>query len=76
MLLKKRIETELDNITVGEYNFERVDRFKYVGITITSDNNITEELREFIQNAKAKANLCLYAWHKVFESQGLSRSTK
>jgi len=38
------------NVTMKEYNFERVTIFKYLEATITQDNNLTEEIKVRIQS--------------------------
>lgn len=35
-----RRDTVGQNITIDNYNFERVTEFKYIGAVITADNNI------------------------------------
>lgn len=60
------------NVTMGEYNFERVATFKYLGATIVQDNNLTEEIKVRIQSG----NKCLYALKSVLASKNISRRTK
>lgn len=43
------------NVTIYNLNFERVECFKYLGATITADNDVTEEIKGRIQSA----NRCL-----------------
>lgn len=45
------------NLTKDPYNFERVEPFKYLGTTITADNDITEETKARIQTS----NRCMYS---------------
>lgn len=60
------------NVTMGEYNFERVATFKYLGATIAQDNNMIEEIKVRIQSG----NKCLYALKSVLASKNISRRTK
>lgn len=34
------------NVTMNQYYFGRVQDFKYLGATITSDNNMTKEINK------------------------------
>ncbi|CAG9832524.1 unnamed protein product [Diabrotica balteata] len=40
------------NITIDDFNFERVREFKYLGTTITEDNNGTEEINNRYRSIK------------------------
>lgn len=56
------------NVTMDEWNFEIVDKFKYNG-TVTTDNDIEEEIPSRIHSG----NCCLYALRWMFTSKNLSR---
>lgn len=60
------------NVIMGYYNFARVRSFRYLEITITECNNITEKLKDRIQST----NPCLVALSRVLKSEMLSRITK
>jgi len=45
------------NNTIDTYNFERVERFKYLGATITADNDVTEEIKGRITSRKSMSVL-------------------
>lgn len=60
------------NVTINTFNFERVQRFKYLGAVITADNDVTEEIKNRIQSA----NRCLFALNKLIKSKNLTRSSK
>jgi len=60
------------NVTIDTYNFERVERFKYLGATITVDNDVTEEIKGRIQAAKR----CLFSLNNFFKSKNISRTSK
>lgn len=34
------------NVTTEKYNFQRAERFKYLGMKITTDNDVREDKRE------------------------------
>lgn len=38
------------NIRMDQYNFEEVNQFKYLGTTITFNNNITQKINIRIQS--------------------------
>lgn len=60
------------NVTIDTFNFERVERFKYLGATITTDNDITEEIKGRIQSTSR----CIYSLHNIIKSKFLTRTTK
>ncbi|XP_055375384.1 uncharacterized protein LOC129608086 [Condylostylus longicornis] len=60
------------NITIGEYNFEGVTHFRYLGATIFNDNSMHACINENIQNG----NRSYYANKKLFQSRLLSRNLK
>lgn len=60
------------NMSIGQYNFERVQRLKYLGATVTADNNIAEEIKGRIQSG----NRCVFALAKLLSSKSLSRTSK
>ena len=33
------------SVTMGEYNFKRVTSFRYLGVTISEDNSISDEVK-------------------------------
>ncbi|CAG9839827.1 unnamed protein product [Diabrotica balteata] len=66
---KDRIE---QNVTVNTFNFERVQRFKYLGAVITADNDVTEE----INRQNPVCNRCLFALDKLIKSKNLTRTSK
>ncbi|CAG9826824.1 unnamed protein product [Diabrotica balteata] len=59
-------------ITINDFNFERVREFKYLGITITEDNNASQEINNRIQ----AGNRCLFALQNLIKSKQLTRGTK
>ena len=57
---------------MGNYNFEVVKNFVYLGTEVTSDNNTKVEVKRRIQ----LANRCLFGLSKLLRSKYLSRKTK
>ncbi|KAG8235337.1 hypothetical protein J437_LFUL003621 [Ladona fulva] len=60
------------NITIGNYNFEGVNNFNYLGSNISSDNDGTKEIRKRI-GAAIRAFCSLLP---VFKSKNVYRETK
>ena len=60
------------NVTMGEYNFERVTSFRYLGATISEENSISDEVKIRIQSGCG----CMYALKQVITSKNLSRRSK
>lgn len=69
---KDRRQRVGQNVYMNDYNFERVDVFKYLGVNITSDNTVRAEINARIQAASRS----LYSLSKLFTSKDLSRATK
>lgn len=49
------------NVIIGEYNFEKVEKFKYLGVTITAENDINKEINTRI----ITGSRCMYATAKI-----------
>lgn len=60
------------NVTVNTFSYERVLRFKYLGVLITADSVFTEEIKGIIQ----PENCCLSALNKLVKSKNLTISSK
>ena len=60
------------NITMDTYNFECVSQFQYLGAVITSDNDVSSEIKMRIQ----KGNRCFFAMRDLFKSRLLSKYSK
>jgi hypothetical protein len=60
------------SMNTGNYCFEKVESFKYLGVNINSHNNYHEEI-----NLRVKAgNRCYFALQKTFGSKLLSKNQK
>jgi hypothetical protein len=60
------------SITVGDYTFQRVDSFKYLGSTVTHKNDISKEIRICLMIA----NRAYFTLIKLLKSRLLSCKTK
>ena len=60
------------NVTIGQYDFEVVKDFVYLGSSINSSNNTSEEvIRRIVLGSR-----CLYGLNHLLRSKHLSRRTK
>lgn len=57
------------NVTMNQYNFERVPELKYLGVTITSNIDITKEISKRIQSG----NCCCFALRSLMRPENISR---
>ncbi|KAL1448299.1 hypothetical protein WDU94_008926, partial [Cyamophila willieti] len=62
----------MDHMEVGNYNFERVNSFKYLGVTLTDDNQEDVEIQMRLNSAIKSS----YACNKLLSSKLLSRCSK
>ncbi|KAJ4444379.1 hypothetical protein ANN_06171 [Periplaneta americana] len=60
------------NIKIGNLFFEKVQKFKYLGATVTNINDTREEIKRRIN----KRNACYYLLEKLLPSSLLSKSLK
>jgi hypothetical protein len=44
-------KNKIGHLEIKNYNFERVENFKYLGVTLSADNNNQMDLQERIKNA-------------------------
>ena len=70
MRIGKKLETR--EIKIGQYNFEEVDKFKYLGVTISSQGDRRTEIKEKI----VAANRAFHANKKLLKSKVLRKETK
>ena len=57
------------NITIGNLSFENVEKFRYLGITVTNTNDMREEFKRRIN----MENACYYSLEKILSSHLLSK---
>lgn len=65
-------KSNITNISIGEYTFERVPMFKYLGSIVTPDNNMVPEVHQRI----LAGNRCYYGLSKYMKNKEISRATK
>lgn len=59
-------------MTIGNHNFEVAGSFTYLGTSIDSENNVSEE----IKRRTVAASRCTYGLNKYIRSQYIGRKTK
>ena len=67
-----RTPRDVDVVDVGELMLEVVESFKYLGSTLTSDNNMMEEVLLRV----SAASKCSWALKGIIGSKALSRTTR
>ncbi|KAJ4440720.1 hypothetical protein ANN_08868 [Periplaneta americana] len=60
------------NIKIGDLSFEEVEKFKYLGATVTNINDTREEIKRRIN----MGNACYYSVEKLLTSSLLSKNLK
>ena len=60
------------NIVIGNLSLGNVDKFRYLGVTVTNTNDNHEEIKRRIN----KGNACYYSLEKILSSRLLSRKLK
>ncbi|KAJ4435247.1 hypothetical protein ANN_23825 [Periplaneta americana] len=60
------------NIKIGDLSFEEVEKFKYLGATVTNINDTREEIKRRIN----MGNACYYSVEKLLSSNLLSKNLK
>ena len=60
------------NILIENLSFEKVEKFKYLGVTVTNTNDIREEIKRGIN----MGNACYYSLEKMLSSHLLSKKYK
>ena len=60
------------NIVIENLSFEKEEKFKYLGVTVTNTNNIREDIKRRIN----MGNACYYSLEKILSSHLLSKKLK
>ena len=53
------------NTVIGNLSFENVEKFRFLGVTVTKTNNIREEIKRRIN----MGNACYYSHEKILLSR-------
>ncbi|KAJ4434341.1 hypothetical protein ANN_22900 [Periplaneta americana] len=61
-----------ENIKIGDLSFEEVEKFKYLGATVTNINDTREEIKRRIN----MGNACYYSAEKLLSASLLSKNLK
>ncbi|KAJ4425726.1 hypothetical protein ANN_27922 [Periplaneta americana] len=62
----------IGNIKIGDLSFEEMEKFKYLGATVTNINDTREEIKRRIN----MGNACYYSVEKLLSSSLLSKNLK
>ena len=63
---------QIQNTIIKNSSFENVEKFKYLGVTVTNTNNIREETKRRIN----MGNACDYSLDKILSFRLLSKKLK
>ena len=60
------------NLIIDNNSFEPVSKFKYLGVILTNENDIKEEIKSRLNSG----NACYFSLHKLLSSRLLSKKLK
>jgi len=66
-------KNKIGHLKIKNYNFERVENFKYLGVILNEDNNNQMDLQERIKNAN---NATYFMLQKFFKNKNVSKKLK
>lgn len=72
MAMTRKRATTSDPFEVGDYAFEQVQSFDYLGVSVNSKNDVSEEIKSRITSG----NRCLFGLASIFRSKACQRGTK
>ena len=58
------------NTVIENLSFENVEKFRYLGVTVTNTNDVREEIKRGIN----MGNACCYSLEKILSSRFFSRN--
>jgi len=65
-------KNKIGHLKIKSYKFERVENFKYLGVTLNKNNNNQTDLQERIKNT----NKTYFILQKVFKNKSISKKLK
>ncbi|KAJ4426630.1 hypothetical protein ANN_26428 [Periplaneta americana] len=71
-LCRSSVSPQNGNIKIGNLSFKKVEKFKYLGATVTNINDTREEIKHRIN----MGNACYYSVEKLLSSSLLSKNLK
>ena len=67
-----QIVIQNQNIVIENLSFQNVEKFRYLGVTVTNTNDICEKIKRRIN----MGNACYYSLEKILSSRLLSKKLK
>ena len=68
----QQITVQNQNIVIENLSFEKAEKFKYLGVTVTNTNDIREEIKRRIN----MGNACYYSLEKILSPHMFSNKLK
>jgi hypothetical protein len=72
MILSHQNSGQNQNIRVANESFEKVAKFKYLGMTLTNQNDIHDEIKSRLNSG----NACYYSIQNILSSRLISKKPK
>jgi hypothetical protein len=73
MIMSRRPNSEQNkNILIANESFEKMAKFKYLGMTLTNQNDTHDEIKRRLNSG----NVCYYSVQNILSSRLISKKTK
>jgi hypothetical protein len=69
---RNQIVTNNQNLIIDNKSFEKVNKFKYLGVILTSENEVKEEIKSRLNSG----NACYFSIQKLLSSRLISKNLK